>query len=231
MWCVHFPFTEVYCFSGRCFHFYNRFGWSGSFGKWGWWVGGSNMREVFVEYTGPFGSLALLLSFYLPIGICQVPRGLMLLTLREAPHGEVIGSGSRLRSPPLGPTSPTRPTNAQSLPALGKALLRPWASPLCAGPQLCPSTVRDRDFPAVTGLCGPAGSQQPAAAATLQRPCYPCVKSSALSRLREPFPAQPGSWPCRVAGSLVTSCACTAPSWDTLPALLGAWTKKQTCYL
>lgn len=115
----------------------------------------------------------------------------MLLTLSEIPHGEVIPlrGGGRDTGPHhlTNPAVPDQLILSQGLPALGTALPETLGKSSQRWTRLCPSTVCDGGFPAVAGLCGPAGSQQPAAAATLQSLCHPHRRSSALSCPQEPF--------------------------------------------
>lgn len=85
----------------------------------------------------------------------------------------------------------TDPHSARACQPLARPWPRPLASPRRAGPRLCSPTVSDGAFPAVTGLCGPAGSRRPAAAAALQRPCSP-------HRRRSSAPSTPRTLPCKL---------------------------------
>lgn len=134
----------------------------------------------------------------------------MLLTLSGIPHGEVIPlrGGDRDTGPRhlTNPAVPDQLILSQSLPALGTVLPETLGKSSQRWTRLCPSTVCDGDFPAVAGFCAPAGSQRPAAAATLQRLCHPHRRSSALSCPQEPFPASQ-ELSLQAAGSPASPCA------------------------
>lgn len=134
----------------------------------------------------------------------------MLLTPSEIPHGEVIPlrGGGRDTGPRYltNPAVPDQLSLSQSVPALGTALPETLGKSSQRWTRLYPSTVCSGDFPAVAGLCGPAGSQRPAAAATLQRLCHPHRRSSALSCPQEPFPASQ-ELSLQATGSPATPCA------------------------
>lgn len=134
----------------------------------------------------------------------------MLLTLSGMPHGEVIPlrGGDRDTGPRhlTNPAVPDQLILSQSLPALGTVLPETLGKSSQHWTRLCPSTVCDGDFPAVAGFCAPAGSQRPAAAATLQRLCHPHRRSSALSCPQEPFPASQ-ELSLQAAGSPASPCA------------------------